>query len=55
MTCIIQATVDLEGRSLAAQRDLAALETKQQYFNSILAESQKVFMTISLTSNEKAK
>ncbi|KAG0610499.1 hypothetical protein M758_7G071100, partial [Ceratodon purpureus] len=35
------ATADLEARSAAAQRDLAALETKQQYVNDMLAESQK--------------
>jgi hypothetical protein len=42
VTGILQATVDLEARSAAAQRDLTALETKQQYVNDMLAESQKV-------------
>jgi hypothetical protein len=39
---LVQASTDLEARNAAVQRDLTALETKQQYVSDLLAESQKV-------------
>lgn len=43
---LVQASTDLESRNAAVQRDLTALETKQQYVSDLLAESQKVLPAI---------